>query len=99
MPPRSNFFHGVIVTYSLRALTLDCILGIPLVAVPDPALPPPPMLILPLPPTLLLPLVPKLVRPALLELMDCLLSPSEEPGREGIIASVLLIDTHQNMVG
>lgn len=78
----------------MKELTLDCTLGIPLVATPEPALPTPPMLVLP-PPMLLLPLGPILVRPALLELIDCLLSPSEEPGREGIIASVLEADAHQ----
>jgi hypothetical protein len=56
---------------------------------PVAALAPPPMLVLPLAPILLLPLAPKLARPAPLELMDCLLSPSEEPGREGIIALIL----------
>lgn len=44
---------------------------------------------------LLLPLAPILVRPALLELVDCLLSPSEEPGREGIIASALNFDAYR----
>jgi hypothetical protein len=45
---------------------------------------------------LLLPLAPKLARPGPLELMDCLLSPSEEPGREGIIALMLDGDASLN---
>ena len=53
------------------------------------ALAPPPMLVLPLAPILLLPLAPKLARPAPLELTDCLLSPNEELGREGIMALML----------
>lgn len=63
---------------------------------PVAALAPPPMLVLPLPPMLLLPLAPKLVRPAPLELMDCLLSPSEDPGREGIIALMVNGDASWN---
>lgn len=60
------------------------------------ALAPPPMLDLPLAPMLLLPLAPKLARPGPLELMDCLLSPSEEPGREGIMALMLDGDASLN---
>jgi len=54
------------------------------------------MLVLPLAPILLLPLAPKLARPAPLELIDCLRSPSEEPGREGIIALMLNGDASWN---
>jgi hypothetical protein len=77
-------------------LTLDCGRGIALDPMPVLALAPPPMLVRPLAPILPLPLAPKLARPALLELMDCLLSPSEEPGREGIIALMLNGDASWN---
>ncbi len=73
-------------------LTRDGGRGIPLEAMPRAGLAPPPTLVLPLGPILLLPLAPRLARPGPLELMDSLLSPSEEPGREGIIALMLDVD-------
>jgi hypothetical protein len=73
-------------------LTRDCGRGIALEGIPVLALPPPPMLVLPLAPILLLPPAPKLGRPPPLELIDCLLSPSEELGREGIMALMLNCD-------